>query len=40
MRVAGIDSPGRTALNQTSKGYFNEPEARYRTDRANFWSLP
>jgi len=20
--------------------YFNEPEARYRTDRANFWSLP
>ena len=20
--------------------YFNEPEARYRTDYANFWSLP
>ncbi|WP_155637523.1 hypothetical protein [Burkholderia cepacia] len=20
-------------------GYFNEPGARYRTDRANFWSL-
>lgn len=20
--------------------YFNEPEAKYRTDRANFWSLP
>jgi hypothetical protein len=20
--------------------YFNKPEARYRTDRANFWSLP
>jgi hypothetical protein len=19
--------------------YFNEPEAKYRTDRANFWSL-
>ncbi|CAN0643013.1 hypothetical protein BCEP27_20667 [Burkholderia cepacia] len=33
MEGDGREHPGR------DHGYFNEPGTRYRTDRANFWSL-
>ncbi|KVL23008.1 hypothetical protein WL14_25585 [Burkholderia cepacia] len=28
-----------SSIQSRSHGHFNEPGARYRTDRANFWSL-
>ncbi|WP_175850487.1 hypothetical protein [Burkholderia cepacia] len=28
-----------SSIQRRSHGHFNEPGTRYRTDRANFWSL-